>query len=65
MKIMVNGVHNPQVQEFVERCLAILWSEYLEYMEPTDALEELMDDMGIDQTDLVELFGQCGYENWD
>lgn len=64
MKILINNQHDQAVQEFVERCMAIVWSEYIEYNEPTDALEEVMDDMGIDQSELVELFAKCGYTDF-
>ena len=51
-----------RLQELCERCLSYFWDMYKEMGGFCDLLEELIDDMGIDEEELVELFKEAGYE---
>ena len=51
-----------RLQELCERCLSYFWDMYKEMGGFCDLLEELIDDMGIDEEELVELFKEAGFE---
>ena len=51
-----------RLQELCERCLSYFWDMYKEMGGFCDQLEELIDDMGIDEEELVELFHEAGFE---
>ena len=46
------------LQELCERCLSYFWSEY----KMTGDFGDLLDDMGLDEEELVELFHEAGFE---
>lgn len=48
--------------EFVERCLSLLWNQYLEYDCLTDELEEIAEDMDMTEEEFIEMFKKLGYE---
>ena len=50
------------LQELCERCLSYFWDMYKEMGGFCDLLEELIDDMGITEEELVMLFKEAGYE---
>ena len=51
-----------RLQELCERCLSYFWDMYKEMGGFCDLLEELIDDMGITEEELVELFKEAGFE---
>ena len=51
-----------RLQELCERCLSYFWDMYTEMGCLSDQLEELTDDMGITEEELVMLFKEAGYE---
>ena len=51
-----------RLQELCERCLSYFWDMYKEMGGFCDLLEELIDDMGIDEEELIELFHEAGFE---
>ena len=51
-----------RLQELCERCLSYFWDMYKEMGGFCDLLEEFIDDMGIDEEELVELFNEAGFE---
>ena len=51
-----------RLQELCERCLSYFWDMYKEMGGFCDQLEEFIDDMGIDEEELVELFKEAGFE---
>ena len=53
---------NQRLQELCERCLSYFWDMYKEMGGFCDLLEELIDDMGIDEEELIELFHEAGFE---
>ena len=55
-------LQDQRLQELCERCLSYFWDMYKEMGGFCDLLEELVDDMGIDDEELVELFKEAGYE---
>ena len=55
-------IKDQRLQELCERCLSYFWDMYKEMGGFCDLLEELIDDMGIDEEELVELFKEAGYE---
>ena len=55
-------LQDQRLQELCERCLSYFWDMYKEMGGFCDLLEELIDDMGIDEEELVELFKEAGYE---
>ena len=55
-------IKDQRLQELCERCLSYFWDMYKEMGGFCDLLEELIDDMGIDEDELVELFHEAGYE---
>ena len=55
-------LRDQSLQELCERCLSYFWDMYKEMGGFCDLLEELIDDMGIDEEELVELFKEAGYE---
>ena len=55
-------LQDQRLQELCERCLSYFWDMYKEMGGFCDLLEELINDMGIDEEELVELFKEAGYE---
>ena len=55
-------LQDQRLQELCERCLSYFWDMYKEMGGFCDLLEELIDNMGIDEEELVELFKEAGYE---
>lgn len=55
-------LQDQRLQELCERCLSYFWDMYKEMGGFCDLLEELVDDMGIDEEELVELFHEAGFE---
>lgn len=55
-------IKDQRLQELCERCLSYFWDMYKEMGGFCDLLEELIDDMGLDEDELVELFHEAGYE---
>ena len=51
-----------RLQELCERCLSYFWDMYKEMGGFCDLLGEFMDDMGITEEELVELFKEAGFE---
>lgn len=47
--------------ELVERCLSYFWEMYKDFDGFDDTMTELMDDMGIDEEELKDLFNELGY----
>lgn len=47
--------------ELVERCLSFFWEMYKDFDGFDDTMTELMDDMGIDEEELKDLFNELGY----
>ena len=47
-----------RLQELCERCLSYFWDEY----KMTGDFGDLVDDMGLDKEELVELFKEAGFE---
>ena len=65
MKIIIDGKSNQAFQELVERCLSVLWNEYLEYGVWTDEMLEIAEGMGLSEEELTEMFHQMGYEEYE
>ena len=55
-------LQDQRLQELCERCLSYFWDMYKEMGGFCDQLEEFIDDMGIDEEELVELFHDAGFE---
>ena len=55
-------IKDQRLQELCERCLSYFWDMYKEMGGFCDLLEELIDDMGITEEELVELFHEAGFE---
>ena len=55
-------IKDQRLQELCERCLSYFWDMYKEMGGFCDLLEELIDDMGIDEEELVKLFHEAGFE---
>ena len=55
-------IKDQRLQELCERCLSYFWDMYKEMGGFCDQLEELIDDMGITEEELVELFKEAGFE---
>ena len=55
-------LQDQRLQELCERCLSYFWDMYKEMGGFCDLLEELIDDMGITEEELVELFHEAGFE---
>ena len=51
-------LQDQRLQELCERCLSYFWNEY----QMTGDLGDFIDDMGIDEEELVELFHEAGFE---
>ena len=51
-------IKDQRLQELCERCLSYFWNEY----QMTGDFGDLVDDMGIDDEELVELFKEAGFE---
>ena len=62
IKITRTLLKRQRLQELCERCLSYFWDMYKEMGGFCDLLEELIDDMGIDEEELVELFHEAGFE---
>ena len=55
-------IKDQRLQELCERCLSYFWDMYKEMGGFCDQLEELIDDMGITEEELVELFKEAGFK---
>ena len=55
-------IKDQRLQELCERCLSYFWDMYKEMGGFCDLLEEVIDDMGITEEELVELFKEAGFE---
>ena len=55
-------LQDQRLQELCERCLSYFWDMYKEMGGFCDLLEELIDDMGITEEELVELFREAGFK---
>lgn len=55
-------MRDQRLQELCERCLSYFWDMYKEMGCLSDQLEELADDMGLTEEELVLLFREAGYE---
>ena len=51
-------IKDQRLQELCERCLSYFWDEY----KMTGDFGDLVDDMGLDEEELVELFHEAGFE---
>ena len=51
-------LQDQRLQELCERCLSYFWDEY----QMTGDLGDFIDDMGLDEEELVELFHEAGFE---
>ena len=51
-------IKDQRLQELCERCLSYFWNEY----QMTGDFGDLVDDIGIDDEELVELFKEAGFE---
>ena len=47
-----------KLQELCERCLSYFWDEY----KMVGAFDDFINDMGLDEEELVELFKEAGFE---
>ena len=47
-----------RLQELCERCLSYFWDEY----KMVGAFDDFINDMGLDEEELVELFKEAGFE---
>lgn len=65
MEIRMNGKPDQAFQELIERCLSVLWNEYLEYGVWPDEMLEVAEDMGLSEDELTEMFHQMGYEEYE
>ena len=50
------------LQELCERCMSYFWNMYTEMGCMCDELEELADDMGLNERELVALFREAGFD---
>ena len=62
IRTTIKLLQDQRLQELCERCLSYFWDMYKEMGGFCDLLEELIDDMGIDEEELVELFHEAGFE---
>ena len=51
------------LQELCERCLSYFWDMYKDLGGFCDELEELKDDMGLTEEEMVQLFHAAGFED--
>lgn len=51
-------IKDQRLQELCERCLSYFWNEY----QMTGDFGDLIEDMGIDDEKLIELFHEAGFE---
>ena len=51
-------LQDQRLQELCERCLSYFWDEY----KMTGDFGDLLNDMGLDEEELVELFKEAGFE---
>ena len=65
MKILINGKPDQRFQEFIERCLSVLWDQYQEYDCFPDDMAYMLDDMGITEEEAVEMFRELGYTRYE
>lgn len=65
MQIIIDGKPNQKFQEFVERCLSVLWDQYREYDCFPDDVQYMLEDMGITEDEAVEMFRVLGYGEED
>lgn len=65
MKILINGKPDQRFQEFIERCLSVLWDQYQEYDCFPDDMSYMLDDMGITEEEAVEMFRELGYTRYE
>lgn len=50
------------LQELAERCMSYFWDMYEEMGGFCDELEELREDMGLEESELVALFRKAGFD---
>ena len=62
IRTTIKLLQDQRLQELCERCLSYFWDMYKEMGGFCDLLEELIDDMGLDEEELVELFHEAGFE---
>ena len=62
IRTTIKLLQDQRLQELCERCLSYFWDMYKEMGGFCDMLEELIDDMGITEEELVELFKEAGFE---
>lgn len=65
MKIYIDGKPDQRFQEFIERCLSVLWDQYLEYDCFPDDMVYMLEDMGITEDEAVEMFKELGYTKYE
>lgn len=65
MKIYMNGKPDQRLQEFIERCLSVLWDQYQEYDCFPDDMAYMLEDMGITEEEAVEMFRELGYTRYE
>ena len=51
-------LQDQRLQELCERCLSYFWDEY----KMTGDLGDFIDDMGLDEEEIVELFREAGFK---
>jgi hypothetical protein len=54
---------NVQLQEFTERCLSYLFDKFIN--EDYDFIEEISENMGVTQNEILWMFEQLGYDRSD
>ena len=55
-------LQDQRLQESCERCLSYFWDTYEHMRGFTDESEGLMEDMGIDEDEMKEMFKEAGFE---
>ena len=55
-------IKDMRLQELCERCLSYFWDMYEEMGGFSDEIECLMEDMGIDEDEMKEMFKEAGFE---
>ena len=61
-KGLYEGAKSMALQELAERCMSYFWDMYKDMGGFCDELEELREDMGLEELELVELFRKAGFE---
>lgn len=51
------------LQELCERCLSYFWDMYKDFGVFCDVLDDLKDDMGLTEEEMVQLFHEAGFED--